>query len=102
MCHVIFSYLLIYIKLFSFCTLLFFVYNVNVPSTVKIATVHEPSTAVVLVPGATAKLPGLQAVAILNKTIPDPPALPGSQAPVPPALPEPPPPPVFTVPSTPV
>ena len=51
-------------------------YKVNVPVTVNIATVQDPHVDVVLQPGATAKLPGLQAVAILNITIPLDPAPP--------------------------
>ena len=40
----------------------------------NVATVQEPTVVVVLVPGATAKDAGLQAVAILKKTTPAPPA----------------------------
>ena len=61
------------------------------------ATVQDPSTAVVLVPGATAKEPGLHAVAILRITIPEPPAPPPQLEEPPP----PPPPPVLTVPGVP-
>ena len=46
------------------------IYSVNVPVTVNVATVQDPSTPVVLVPGATAKEAGLQAVAILKTPTP--------------------------------
>ena len=61
----------------------------------KVATVQEPTVAVVLHPGATAKAAGLQAVAILTKTTPSPPAYEG------PGYPAPPPPPMPSVPAVP-
>jgi hypothetical protein len=81
------------LKFLTFVNIYF--YKVNVPVTVNVAIVSLPHTATVFVPGATAKLAGLQAVGNFNITTPEPPfpATPLSPTPAPP-----PPPPLLAVP----